>query len=43
MMRGDDRPTNGQSDAQAMAFRGEEWLENLTGIAIRQAASLILY
>src|SRR5438876_3512093 len=43
MMRGDDRPTNGQSDAQAMAFRSEEWLENLTGIAIRQAASLIRY
>src|SRR5437764_12047919 len=43
MMRRDDRPTNGQPDAQAMAFRSEEWLENLTGIAIRQPAALIRY
>src|SRR5438874_13764829 len=26
-----------------MAFRSEEWLENLTGIAIRQPAALIRY
>src|SRR5438067_7691174 len=42
-MRRDDRPTNGQPDAQAMAFRGAERLENLADIAIRQPAALIRY
>src|SRR5947208_2807309 len=39
----DDRPANGQSDAQAMAFRGEEWLENPADIATRHSAALVLY